>query len=448
MSGEDIDACNSQGFVNKPQGSLSQQFGDEQSLSTDGGDAAGQDLYKNNIINIIVPGTITSPSDSQFVQELTRILGQAGGQADSVIQAYRESRPLDGEIHRPDVTDYTKIVGQLREFGRLLEFALRLKQDERIAQPIRTQLNELVEKSAQQNEIELKEASPSTSSSTQVLESHLLVVICPEAGTDRFLVNAWLIADNTVQNRAKRFKPLDLDVEKKGVSCQLEKVPELLNRFLKESLRYLLGKRFDLTIEVFLPLNSLCTAVELWQALDPDNDPFSIGSKYKVIVRSYERLREDYLIHNLNQWQENWDRLKQVLDSVPDIGMFEHLDQIDNCNWKKLAVTLTQKLGLKLACSPSASKHKDLFKAMLKAAVPVAIWSRCETPSFDPVVEIDELLARGPLVKLSQNVLEKRRDADIEDNPEEHLGYYLTVLWEDPDRLTPDATALLMSPGQ
>ena len=242
-----------------------------------------------------------------------------------------------------------------------------------------------------------------------------MVVIEPPWGggalkqkTDRFVANAWLIPDDRVQDPlGERFVWLDLDADKKGVSFSIEQISGLIGEFLIQSQNYLFPRvehrNSKLRVEVFLPIDYLSTGVESWKILDPvDDQPLSIGTKYSVSVRSYERTKFNYHLHR-EQWITNWNRVKQNLGRVPSHEMFEQLDRLEDCNERMLITSLSTKLGLKLTCSPT-DKHKKFFNSILKAAVPLAIWSRCSIPDLNLVTEMNGLLTSGSLLELLDRI--------------------------------------------
>ncbi|WP_088892456.1 VMAP-C domain-containing protein [Leptolyngbya ohadii] len=436
-----LDARSSQGLVNRAE-AVDQQFGDRQEIDTQGGDAAGRDIHKSTIINIIVPSG-ENGSSHQVIQELLRILGQSDS-AESVGKAYRSSLPPDSQVWRPRIdnsrtdhsrTDHSeKMVAQIQEFGKLSEFVGRLVQDQSLPQSSREQLEKLM---PQGN-------LPDPVQTIQEPQPYLLVVLDPDPGTDRFFANAWLVPDDTVQDPLTRFVQLDLAEDQKGKSCSLDQISEVIGKFLIQSEDYLIDRGNDNhpTIEVFLPRDYLTTKVEFWEILDAvDGTPLPIGTMYSVLVRSYERIQRKYLRLYRKQWRTHWDRVKQNLAVIPSCEMFEPLDRLETCNERTLTASLQTKLGLKLTCSPTA-KHKEFFTSILKAAVPIAIWSRSSLP--DLATEIDLLLTSGSLMQLIDRIRQKRQEAPSD--CEHHLGHHLTILWEDIDRLPPIAE--LQQPGQ
>lgn len=451
MNGEPIDARESKGLVNQPQAEVNQHFGEKKEVDTGGGDSAGGDLDKSTqIVNnffLLFSGKAVGVKSQQSLQGLSQLLGQFDD-SELIRRTYRDALPADASLSRPEVANYESMVAQLQEFRRLPEFIQRLVQDEQMPHAIRSQLKDAVQQFSETEGWKQSVVSPAATS--KPLQSYLQIVLRPDRSTNGFVINGWLIPDDHVHEPAKRFQPLDVEEQRKGASCQFEEIPTVLDQFLNLSLKHLTGKRYDLTIEIFLPLDYLCTDVDGWKLTDSffEDERYEMGTKYRVLVRSHERLEPKYLASRLNQWYANWERVKAYWHTVPNESDFEHLSSLESCNWKRVVNNLTQKLGLKLTCGLIETHNKELFTSILKAAVPIALWARCHCDHWDQVAEMDALLLAGPLLALSELVWKKRQDAYLADKPEEQLGAYLALLWEDPYRLTPDALAQLVPPGQ
>jgi vWA-MoxR associated protein C-terminal domain len=321
---------------------------------------------------------------------------------------------------------------------QLSRFVGDLIGNELIPQEIRDKLNQTFPQWSESNPVE--------SIKDSVLEPYLSIVVRLSSIPDRFLVNAWLIPDSKVKDHSQRFHPLDLDESSKGITCGLEEVPALLDKFLDLSLKHLKGQD-ELAIEIFLPMSCLCADVDRWMVADL-YDSIPVGTRYRTVVRSSDRLEERYLARRMKPWRDNWERITKAGHLKPNCDDFETLDQFTDCNWKRVANNLSQKLGLKLTCGLDSEHKQDLFRAILNAATPIAIWVRCDLPDLDLAVELDSLITDSHLWELSAAVLRKRQQADEEDQSEQHLGAHLAMLWEDPGRLTPDAMKWLLSPGQ
>jgi hypothetical protein len=394
---------------------------------------------RTNVVNLyMLGGGSTGTTTQQVLQQVSILLGQLN-QPETIQQASQNALPADINRSRLQTTDYEQIVAELDDFRRLPDFVQQLANDANVPPKIREKLLETIGRSP-------NSSLPVTPTST-LLQSHLLIVLKPDAISEKFRVNGWLIPDDMERDQAKRFKTLDIDESEKGISCGLDKVPQVLNDLLDLSLGHLMGKRYELTIEIFLPMDSLCTAVDAWKISDLF-DEIPVGTMHRVVVRSCERLEPKYLASRLNQWYANWERVTGVGQANPSQDDFEDLGDFCDCNWKRVGNSLVQKLGLKLTCGLLDDHKRPLFTAILKAATPIALWSRCDLAHLDQVAEINALITSNPLLKLSEAVWRQRQQADEEDDPAMHLGSHLGILWEDPYRLTPDAMMQLMSPGQ
>jgi vWA-MoxR associated protein C-terminal domain/vWA-MoxR associated protein middle region (VMAP-M) 1 len=451
MKGEPIDARESQGLIQGAQGDIAQRFGNEQSIATGGGDAAGGDLDKstNTVVNVNnyfwLDEKIHRSNVAVTSQKLIEILAQVE-HPELIRRAYEESLPPDPRLYRSYAGSLEEMVLLIQGFNKIPDFIYRLIAEKRLSQSVGNQLKDWVE----QLDDSQRSHSSIVTASTQTLQSYLQIVLRPDQSSDAFVVSAWLIPDDTIQDVSKRFQPLDLDDERKGVLCAIDEISGVVDQYVRLSREKLVTKTpYELTIEVFLPLSHLCTDVEGWTFTDlMFNEQQMIGIEYRVVVRSHERLDPRYLNSRLNQWRINWERVETSLNTIPSQDDFEHLEQLQECNWKRVMNRLTQKLGLKLTCGLMESKQEELFTAILKAATPIAVWARCDSPDWNQVTEIDALLTTAPLLQLTEQVKQKRLQAYKEENHLEHLGAHLAILWEDPNRLTPDAMVQLMEPGQ
>jgi hypothetical protein len=177
-------------------------------------------------------------------------------------QIYRESLPADAKLSivQPEDIDRPQMVSNLQDFRQLPTFIDRLIGDDRIPAetwPILEFLNP-----------QSSGANPVKSSNNRVLESYLSIAIRPSSIADRFFVNGWLIADNSIKDNSQRFYPLDLDESDRGIACGLDEIPKVLNNLLELGLQQLKGKRHELTIEIFLPMSCLCADVDRWMIFD------------------------------------------------------------------------------------------------------------------------------------------------------------------------------------
>jgi len=406
--------------------------------NTRSGDVAGKDVNKQNYENctiINLPSASQEYFDDSFFYNIP---------IESIQQAYQKALPPDAGVWNLRGNNLQEILKEIQIFRRRFEFIFQLSQDKNITEELRYKLSDIA------YDIDPKKYQDEKNKpQTDKLESYLMATIKPCDTHEQFLLNAWLIADDSLPvYDLSRFIPLldDPNQLQQGVVCKFYDIPQELNKFIKKSLRLLRGKQYQLTIEVFLPRELICTEVDRWKVSDPIEEEITIGIRYPIRLRSLERLDINYLDHYLSDWYKHWYRVKTALHNQPIQELFEHLQEMESCNWNELIIKLQEKIGLKITCALPKAKTKDLFKAILRAATPIAIWTRCDIPNCNQVAAIDEILNFKPLSHLCESVRETRQRAEAQ--TEEHLGFHLAVLWEDPHRLTPDIMVQLKIPGQ
>ncbi|MBD2484847.1 CHAT domain-containing protein [Planktothrix sp. FACHB-1365] len=365
----------------------------------------------------------------------------------TIRKAYQNSLPSvlksDLKLWSLESNNIKQILQILAGFKRLPQFLNHLIQDENVPEEIRSKLSDL------------KIEEMLLVSSDKLLESYLIVTLKPaEDNSKEFLLNAWLIMDDSVplDNNPYRFLPLidDENQRQPEIKCKSDKIPEHLDKLIRKCEEYLEGKKYNLTIEFLLPIDLICQEVDRWKINDPLVKEIPVGFRYPIRLRSLERQESGYLKTYQSNWRKNWDKVRNVLEQKPTPELFEHLQEIESFNnWKKLSLSLNEKIGLKLTCAPpqAQAKRKDLFLAILQATTPIAIWTRCNLKNCDLAAEIERILTLNTLSRLCESVQKVRAEANAEEN-EQHLGFHLALMWENPYRLTPDVMVQLMPPGQ
>jgi len=424
--------------------------------NTQGGDAAGRDIDKRNIYENCIFQFITllfgdSPLGSNSQESLPNF-DFSGIPQESIQQAYQAVLPPDAGLWVLEGNDISQILKNLEECRRLPEFFICLSQDENISKENRDRLRSIAKEIlAKKHPNESKDQALSNFFGNRKvqLKSYLMATI--ERGDndeESFLINAWLIIEDSgsVNSIFQLESLLDKDEQQSGKLCKFNDIPKQLNSFLKKSLKYLRGKQHQLIIEIFLPSDLICTEVDRWKIDDPIADEVALGIKYPIRLRSQERLNLSYLDSYLPDWYENWNNVRNFLDNQPIQEIFEHLEEMETFTSKSLKIRLKEKIGLKVTCAPTKARTNELFKAILRAATPIAIWTRCNIPNLDQVAAINEILTFKPLCHLCESVRQTREKADAQ--TEEHLGFHLALLWENPYRLPPDTMWLLRTPGQ
>ena len=375
------------------------------------------------------------------ISALSPILAQIN--PETIQQAYQKSLPPDAELWDLESNDLAAILTKLDEFRRLAAFFDQLTQNADISEELREKIKHYTEKLPPKKPQEDKIDKP-PNNCPQQLESFVLFTLNATENKDRFLLNAWLIQDNTVEDISKFESLLSPNEQQQGTLCKLNEIPAKTCSFIQKGLKLLRGKRYSLVVEFFLPSHLMLTEVDRWQMLVAGIESIALGTKYPVRMRSLERLNLDYLDFNYNQWCDRWDEVNAVLDEESVFVDFEHLPAMDNFSWKSLKFKLSDKIGLKVTCPPPKSKLEELFRAILMAATPIAIWTRRDLADCGCLTAIDDFLSGKLLCNLCESVRKLREEADAD--PEEHFGSHLAILWEDPYRLTPDVMVELMPP--
>ncbi|HEY9691098.1 MAG TPA: hypothetical protein V6D15_02790 [Oculatellaceae cyanobacterium] len=422
--------------------------------NTHSGDVAGRDIdnrniYQNCTIIQLLAGNSDVGNDSQ---ESLNDFNFHDIPQESIQKAYQDALPLDAGVWGLRGNNISQILKELEEFRRLPEFFAQLSKDTNISEEIRKKLIELAIKPASKKSLGKNEnnSSPGFFSNIQgQFKSYLIATVehCDD-NNEQFLLNAWLLIDDSLAvNDLSKFESLlDQDEQQRGTLCKFNDIEQQLNKYLKKSLKRLRGQQYQLIIEVFLPINLMCTEVDRWKISDPIDDEITLGIKYHIRLRSLERLNLEYLDSYLYYWKENWKKVRNVLHKEPIQNSFEHLEEMESFNWKLLKIKLNEKIGLKVTCAPPKARTKELFKAILTATTPIAIWTRCDIHNLDQVIAINEVLTFKPLCHLCESVRQTREIADAQ--TEEHLGFHLALLWENPHRLTPDVMSQLITTGQ
>ncbi|MEL7071705.1 MAG: effector-associated domain EAD1-containing protein [Cyanobacteria bacterium J06581_3] len=217
---------------------------------------------------------------------------------------------------------------------------------------------------------------------------------------------------------------------------------------LKQELQF---RRYELSVEVFLPLEKLGEPVDQWLRVSSRRQE-PIGKDHGVIIRISDRLQDNV---RLNALTECWERL-QVLLAPPNTvtTLAGHVESVQDLtaysSWRHFENALRKYLGLKLCCGlPSRSQERiELFEAFFYSDVPLAIWTRsCALIKHNDALPLDISVALTPFLEaegiqdaaqLADKLTAVRQQAWAEvGNSKEGqcLGDHLAFLLDNPDRL-------------
>ncbi len=319
----------------------------------------------------------------------------------------------------------------------IIEFAERLAK--KVGEPTQNQLNVWVETVAEKLKIQLPTYSNTQSSGTA--QSYLLITVTPK-DYHKFYIEAELMPDYQVSNSKNKGIKIELNQEEVKVECSLVEIPDLIYKVIDiTETQYLYKYKYTLTIELFLPMQYLGTSIDLEEIpIGFDDKRKPIGNEYRLVVRSLDRFGKQSIKY-LNNLSIRWEKFRNF--SIDEFKMnFEHFRDANQCNWDELATNLElqERLGLKITCGlpESDEEKKELFIAIIRGGVPIALWTRCNNfPDIEE--EFDKLLTVKYLPDLShlyESVWKLRKTAHAkQDKSQNYLGYHLGILCDNPNRV-------------
>ncbi|MFN6450870.1 MAG: hypothetical protein RM022_001390 [Nostoc sp. EfeVER01] len=274
--------------------------------------------------------------------------------------------------------------------------------------------------------------------SSERLQSYLLITVASEAtGTKgKFSLQAELIVDYL--HASQKRQPIYLDTNESVVKCADEQLSEKISKLVIKSETYLNNKIFFLTIELLLPRTCIGYPFDVdIKVYDENNELRSLGEKYAVIVRSYERNKD---ANAISKMQAIYKNRAQLCQNILDLDTLEELSQ-----WRQVALSWDEekRLGIKLLCCLPCSAHQtkeNFFKAVNTGGLLLALWSRGEDfpndslqKAFNDILSCDWI---QNFTLLYQEILQLRKKAHaLEEKAPSHLGYHLGILCEEPQRI-------------
>ncbi len=285
--------------------------------------------------------------------------------------------------------------------------------------------------------------------SDKILRYFLQIIVEPlPTEKDRFILKALLIEDRNPEQNNETIINIDwLDSEQEGF--YFESVSTMINKIIQStSQKHLLGKIFNLLIEVFLPISYLSKTLDLEEVLDELDCSERLGKQYPLIVRSYDRTRAPTLLSLLKQ---RWKLLQNKIQANPNPEAWEEEFKtppvLADKKWSDLQKHLNEKVGLKICSNfPTTPKDQDeLFKTILRTGVPICLWSRKKSLKEDEMVRFNQLLSLEQvrdINNLYQAIFELRKEVPpSKAQAKNHLGSHLGFLCDHGERI-PDISRL------
>ncbi|MDF5727330.1 MAG: hypothetical protein PUP92_04655 [Rhizonema sp. PD38] len=171
------------------------------------------------------------------------------------------------------------------------------------------------------------------------------------------------------------------------------------------------------------------------QKLEEEDDEeelqIPVGIKYKVNIRSYQRikklLKKKSPDEKILRWNNKWNTLHSKREEI----CCSYLTSADN--WQEIISQLLSDdvLGVKLSQIPS----KEILKAIDQSGTPIALWLRTESKNLDFITDFEAFLQDCSITELPKTIKDKRLDAFAK---EIHIGKHITLLWDNPNILPPE----------
>lgn len=214
---------------------------------------------------------------------------------------------------------------------------------------------------------------------------------------------------------------------------KLEEIPQLVYTTLSEH-----EDDKPAVIEFFLPYELLTDKVDQWQFQISPLLKRKLCSKYKITVRSWDRMRDPQLGFVRQEWREKWDAFQKASEQRAIFWLENPNDYQQQHLYDELTHPQKKHSCLGLTFVPPVGRgekaKKSLLATILMAGVPVMLWSRKSQQPHHTIAEIkqelEQVLCPENLDKLPDIVHALR----IEAHAEPHLGCHLALFWDDPNR--------------
>lgn len=272
----------------------------------------------------------------------------------------------------------------------------------------------------------------------QVADPILIIHVAPDAirPRDRFLLSAWL------QRDGRPGRAIDMSDEAES----LDDIVTRVDRLLEEVYRRLEFETEALVIELVLPRSLITEPVDQWPITDLLSTP--LGSRFRVVLRSYERLRQDRL---RPRWRVKWRLAQQQRAASADAMHFVPHDADSTPQQIANMLVPDHKLALVLggppAAQPDLAPH-DAYAAGLSAGVAYIAWIRDVGLTDQFRAAIVEALTDAPVRDLPRRITDWRSARQPDEDVTAALGQHVTLLVCDESRPVPFTNRDLRSPAK
>lgn len=328
-----------------------------------------------------------------------------------------------------------------RGCSALLKFAAYLIDQEQIPEMLSTRLMAWAERQISTFSQILQQVRKSNLANQRHRQSYLMIKVEPtfagkQQPENHYAVKAWFIADEQKYHAESGIGVVPLstvenedftDTEELFTIAETEK---LVSVFIYNSARC--GLLPNLIVELFLPDELLNESVDSWK-MDDGDSVFPIGSKYKVILRSTQRLHKRQFMLSRSYWQQKWNNMPEP-KAKQSTGLLVAGDNMSyECLFQELEPAHI--MGLTFVENSLQIGKNSPVAALRSAGAPIAMWLRQPLPNVDQTT-INSLLAC--CLHDLPSVVKQQRLAALSQAPGSHIGHHLALLWDSFDRLPPD----------
>jgi len=192
----------------------------------------------------------------------------------------------------------------------------------------------------------------------------------------------------------------------------------------------------EIRVEVILSSELLNLDIDQWPWEVDASLPVPVGCRYSMAVRSLERMQTGKW-HR--PWFTRWAALNKQISATgaiaPESG--RRGESGDERALRSLIADFENNMelvSLMLSAPPQpAAKDRDEVAVALRAGIPILVWHRQDCDSEDFLATVRELLHGEGLGTVLQRTRQIRASAFMADTG--HVGRFLTLLWDDPERL-------------
>ncbi|MFB8140767.1 VMAP-C domain-containing protein [Streptomyces parvus] len=158
--------------------------------------------------------------------------------------------------------------------------------------------------------------------------------------------------------------------------------------------------------------------------------PWPLGMRYRVHLRSLDRMRGD--AGQLRRWQARWDRLRTA--PAPATHRWKAADRDGFERWRAHLAGDESLTAVILDAPAVRAQGLEALQAAVVEGIGIAAWDR-RADSTSQSSELLTLLLGHPYRQLPEKVNRLRMGAELEEDGPLWVGRHIAFFWDDPYRL-------------